>query len=186
VWYKDNHLRKNIFLIDYEFIGCDKNGLDIILELNIVDQSFLVTSRHEDSSLRKRCEEIGLKIIPKTFSVYIPIILSEHSTQKTVDFIFIDDSDIITSAWVLHGLTKGKVVSPYNSIRDFNSDLDKYALSTPIFIDSDLDDVIKGQDFAKILYEKGFKNIYLATGFSPTNFPTMYWIKEIVGKEPPF
>lgn len=38
----------------------------------------------------------------------------------------------------------------------------------------------------KELYEKGFKNIYLSTGYQNTDFSEMYWIKEIVGKLPPF
>lgn len=78
IWYRDNPSTENIYLIDYEFIGCNKNGLNIIEELNITDQSYLVTSRHEDSRVRCYCEKIGLKIIPKTFAVFMPIRLSKR------------------------------------------------------------------------------------------------------------
>lgn len=185
-WDRNNQSITNIFLIDYEFVGCQTNGLDLIEDLNISDRSYLVTSRQEDSNLRDRCEKMGLKIIPKTFAGYIPIILSKQGMTKTVDFIFIDDDIAITHAWVLHGITKGKNIASYNSIRAFKVDLNKYDLNTPIYIDSDLNDVMKGQDFAKELYDEGFKNIYLSTGYLSTDFKNMYWIKQVVGKEPPF
>lgn len=185
-WYKGNAKTPSIFLIDYEFIGSNKNGLNIIEELNITNKSYLVTSHHDDINLRNQCEKINLKIIPKTFAAYIPIILSKAYDIKPVDLIFIDDDIMLTNAWVYHGLTKGMVVASYNSIHAFKIDLNNYAFNTPIFIDSDLKDNIKGQDFAKELYEKGFNNIYLSTGYLPTDFPKMYWIKEIIGKEPLF
>ena len=184
--YLANNSRENIFLIDFEFIGCDKNGLDIIKELDITNKSYLVTSRHEDLTVREICESIGLKIIPKTFAVYIPINLSKTLSSKLTDLIFIDDDIAITGAWVLHGLTKGKTIAAYNSIHSFKADINKYASNVPIYIDSDLNDVKKGQEFAKELYVNGFKNIYLATGYNASQFEDMPWIKAIVGKEPPF
>ncbi len=175
----------NLFLIDYEFIGCNESGLDIIERLNIAGRAYLVTSRHEDYHIRERSEKIGLKMIPKAFAVYIPIILLENK-KKSADFIFIDDDSVITDAWVLYGLTKGKVVATYNSIRSFKVDINCYDLNIPVYIDSDLNDVIKGQEYAKELYEKGFKHIYLATGHLSNNFQAMYWVKDIIGKLPPF
>jgi hypothetical protein len=39
--------------------------------------------------------------------------------------------------------------------------------------------------FAKFLYEQGFQNLYLATGYEKDRFDDMPWIKDIVTKEPP-
>ena len=103
-----------------------------------------------------------------------------------VDLIFIDDYVTITEAWVMHGIANEKKVASYNSICSFREDLNIFDLATPVYIDSDLKDVMNGQDFAKELYEYGFKNIYLATGHPPNKFPKMFWIKEVVGKMPPF
>jgi len=86
----------------------------------------------------------------------------------------------------LHGLTKGKKIATYNSIRSFKTDINCYDFSTPIYIDSDLNDVITGQEYAKELYENGFEHIYLSTGHSPDKFKNMYWIKDILSKSPPF
>ena len=140
----------------------------------------------DHSAVRKHSEKIGVKIIPKTFAVYIPILLSENNANNQADLIFIDDDTALTTAWMLHGTAKGKTVFAYSSARAFKAARDQFNLATPIFIDSDLGDGTKGQEVAKELYEYGFTNIYLATGYATTDFPEMYWIKEVVGKLPPF
>lgn len=111
---------------------------------------------------------------------------SKREITKSADLIFIDDYESITQAWVMHGATVGKTIATYNSIHAFRADINKFDLSTPVYVDSDLNDEMKGQDFAKELYEYGFKNIYLSTGYPPSKFPKMFWIKEVVGKMPPF
>ena len=78
VWNASNASFANIFLIDYEFIGIKSTGLNLIDDLGIAGQSYLVTSRHEDSNIYQHCEKIGLKIIPKKYAVYIPICLGKH------------------------------------------------------------------------------------------------------------
>ena len=61
-----------------------------------------------------------------------------------------------------------------------------FSKNMPIYIDSYLHEV-RGEYFAKELFDlHGFKNIYLATGRSEEEFDNMYWIKKVVGKEPPF
>jgi hypothetical protein len=44
----------------------------------------------------------------------------------------------------------------------------------------------KGEEISKKIYEMGFKDIYLATGYEPNAFPAMPWIKGIIEKEPPW
>ena len=57
----------------------------------------------------------------------------------------------------------------------------------PFYIDSCLGDgVIKGQDLAKELYDQGYKNLYMSTGFEKEKFANMPWIKNITGKTPPW
>ncbi len=184
-WIKFNVANTAVFLIDYEFIGCGINGLKLVEDLNIANSAFLVTSRYEDQALRAGCEKIGLKIIPKTYAVYIPIVVKEQKNDS-YDFIFLDDDISITGAWMLHAIARGKKIKTYNSIHDFKADLDKFGKTIAIYIDSDLNDFVKGEDLAKEIYDKGFQNIYLATGHLSDRFPAMSWIKDVVGKAPPF
>lgn len=61
------------FLVDYEILGASQSGLDLIEELKICDKSFLVTSHYEEASIRKRCKDLGVKLIPKGMAALVPI-----------------------------------------------------------------------------------------------------------------
>lgn len=62
-----------VYLCDYEFLGFAENGLDIIEELGIADNSILVTSHHGDPFVRARCLSLGMPIIPKGIAGLMPI-----------------------------------------------------------------------------------------------------------------
>ncbi len=108
------------------------------------------------------------------------------TTGQNVDLIILDDNPSLTDAWVLHGEKVGKQVKAYNTILTLRAEIMSYNKDTPIYIDSNLGCNLSGQDLAKELYEQGFINLYLCTGFPPNHFNEMYWIKDILGKEAPF
>lgn len=62
-----------LFLVDYELLGQNKTGLDLIEELHIAQNAILVTSRYEETKIRERCEKLKLQIIPKTMAGFVPI-----------------------------------------------------------------------------------------------------------------
>lgn len=108
-----------------------------------------------------------------------------HKAQD-IDLIFIDDNSCLTDAWVFHGEKVGKRVKAFNDIPTLRSEIRSYKKEIPIYIDSDLGSNLSGQELAKELFEKGFVNLYLCTGFPANHFDEMYWIKAILGKEAPF
>lgn len=63
----------SIFLIDYELIGQRFTGLDLIEENKLGDRAILVTSRYEEPQIRKRCEKLGIRLIPKSMTGWVPI-----------------------------------------------------------------------------------------------------------------
>lgn len=63
----------DLFLMDYEIIGSNETGLDLIEQLGIQSQSVLVTSRYEEESIRTRCIQQHIKILPKSMSGFVPI-----------------------------------------------------------------------------------------------------------------
>jgi signal transduction histidine kinase len=184
-WYK-LHLPKEVyFLVDYELIGCEMTGLDAIFQLGISSTSYLVTSRYEDIEIRHRCEQVGLRIIPKSFAPHIFICIKKED-DFFVDLIFIDDDPVLTDAWNFQSKKSGKRIATFNCINDFKAVMDNYNKNTPIYIDSNLNDCMSGQVFAKELYHGGFTNLYLATGYNIADFDDISHIKSVVGKEPPF
>jgi signal transduction histidine kinase len=66
-------LENAIFLMDYEILRYQETGLDLIEEFGIQNQSVLVTSRFEEKALLDRCVSLGVRLIPKSMSGFVPI-----------------------------------------------------------------------------------------------------------------
>lgn len=105
--------------------------------------------------------------------------------MKTVDLLFVDDSDALTGMWEFVCENAGKKIVTFNSSHDFLRELECFPVDTSIYLDSDLKESIKGEDLAKIVFDKGYKNIYLATGHEKRELEKLPWIKQVVGKNPP-
>lgn len=179
------------FLCDYELIGQEKTGLDVIEQLQLGKFVTLVTSRYEDHDVRRRCAKLGIKILPKNYAAYVPICILPkekeiEKTESSFDLVLIDDDPLVISTWEYLARLKNKTLLTFVSFEAAESALECIDRNTVIYIDSNLGTDIPGEEYAKRLYEKGFMNIYLATGYSSDSFEEMYWLKGIVGKEPRF
>jgi hypothetical protein len=115
---------------------------------------------------------------------YIPIL--NFTKDQMSDLVFIDNDDLMRTVWSLAAEEAGLNISTYSSPSEFNNEINKYQKDTLIYIDSDLDDNVKGEEYAKHLYDLGFTELFLATGYPPEHFTGFPWIKFIVSKEPPF
>ncbi|HAU1599227.1 TPA: hypothetical protein JBJ22_12120 [Legionella pneumophila] len=175
----------SIYLVDYELVSDKSDGLTIIEKYNLTNKSILVTSSFEDNTLRERCEEIGIKIIPKPYVPYIPIEIKHCSTSRA-DIILIDDDEIMRSTWELAAHTAGFEIFTYSSFDKLEKELSQFNKNTFFYIDSHLGDNIKGQDCAKQLYNLGYQNLHLTTGYSTIDIKKSYWLNSVIGKEPPF
>ncbi|MFO3612741.1 HAMP domain-containing sensor histidine kinase, partial [Legionella pneumophila serogroup 1] len=185
VQYKVDPKTPILYLVDYELLADIKNGLDVIEELNLNGKAILVTSCFEDIAIRNRCENIGVKIIPKSYVPYIKIIETpEKELINTV--VFIDDDEMMRMTWIFAAEEAGQSISTYSSFDEFVNEINNYCKNTLIYIDSDLGNNVRGEDCAKLLFDKGFIDVHLATGHSRDRFRQVPWIKTIVGKEPPF
>lgn len=174
----------DIYLVDYELLNDNVNGLDVIEKLRLGKRAVLVTSCFEDKALRVRCERLGVKIIPKPFVPYISILSSTHSQISCL--VFIDNDDLMRTVWLLAAKEAGLSISTYSSTDEFNKEINNYRKDTLIYIDSDLGGNVKGEQYAKYLYDLGFTGLHLATGYQPEQFGHLPWIKSIVSKDPPF
>ena len=80
----------------------------------------------------------------------------------------------------------GKTLLCFNTGFELESALRDIDTETTFYIDSNLANKEKGEVVAKNLYSKGFKNLYLATGYEPNHFDHVTWVKGVIGKEPHF
>ncbi|WP_186643867.1 ATP-binding protein [Fluviispira vulneris] len=184
-WFKnetDLDTENLLFLCDYEFADFNMNGLDVILNLKLKKNSFLVTNRYEDIELLDKCQSLFIRIIPKNFVYYVPL---EILPPKEKPFaILIDDELFIHSLW--KASANDKDIRYYYCVDLFMYDADNFDKNTPIYIDSQLRNGLRGEEISKEIYEMGFKEIYLSTSYNSSFFPPMSWIKGIRGKEPPW
>ncbi len=178
---KDNVIKDTVFFIDYELNHEQMTGLDVARELGIGNCATLVTSRYEDDIIREKCQKFGMKIIPKFFAKYVPI-----NIRKSTDIVLIDNEELITYYWKESAEGCGKTISVFNDPNDFIKVAHHYSTGTMIYIDSALNNELKGEDFAKVLHERGYCNVILATGYPKDHFKHVTWVKDVVGKEPPW
>jgi len=176
-------LRRTVFLMDYELIGEQKNGLDVIESSGIAERSFLVSSRWSERDVLFRAERMGVRVIPKEVLNYIKIDIIDASAGLTV---LIDDSELVGDNWSLIAKKKNKDFLYFRSVDEFAAKAPKIPRSAAIYIDSDLGDGRRGEVAAKGIYEQGFLNISLTTGHLRSDFKECAWIRNVIGKRPPF
>lgn len=91
-WFeKRDQTRDYFYLFDYELGTASRNGFEIIDELELYDDSVLVTHHFEDEEIRKACGRTGVRLMPKDLIEQIPIsIISEpepaHLLIEAVEF----------------------------------------------------------------------------------------------------
>ncbi|HVV69212.1 MAG TPA: HAMP domain-containing sensor histidine kinase [Patescibacteria group bacterium] len=186
-WFQNIKIEKNnvTYLFDYEFIGYEETGLDLIQNLSINDRSILVTSHIDDRNILLQCEALGVSIIPKDLVSLIPIKNISNTLHK-IDAILIDDDPLTHTMWELSASRYNKNFLLFTSANQFLSSCDGFLPETPIYIDADLGNGIKGEIVSEEIFINGFKNIYLATGKQPLNFKNISWLKGVVSKTPPW
>lgn len=151
-----------------------------------------MTSRFEEPAIRERCARLGVPLIPKGLAGFVPgsidtsAAIDASPVTETVDAILIDDDTLVHVAWKHTARAAEKKLLCFASPVVFEKAMNQYDKATTIYIDSTLNDGVKGEEWAKKLFEKGFKNLYLATGYSAESFPPMPWIKGIIGKDSPW
>lgn len=168
--------------MDYEFIGTSINGLDFCIKSDIVQQSVLVTGRFEEPLLVDRCQKYGMKLLPKSLAGLVPI--KDQHTKMQVAAILIDEDPLIRLSWQMRANDLKKEIATFSSASEMLEKHHLFPKETPVFVDSDLGNNIKGEYLDKHIHEIGFQNIYLATGYPADKFERLPWLKGIVGKEP--
>ncbi|MFP5385882.1 MAG: sensor histidine kinase [Bacteriovoracia bacterium] len=153
----------------------------------------------KDYTTKKNGHGIGLKSISRfltsiggsisvssaikgaSFRIIIP--LSTHLSGN--DVVLIDNDKFIHIAWKAISERKGKQLHSFYSVEEF---LSKCNLSkdTPVFIDSDLGEKLPGEVSSKMIFERGFRNIFLATSYTDINLEEYPWINSLVSKSNPF
>jgi len=119
------------------------------------------------------------------FEFTLPI-SGKRDVDSQLDLVFLDDIQAVTLAWEIRAEKVGREVATFNNAEAFTAFVKTCPHNINIYVDVDLGGNKKGQDVAKVLYELGYKNIYLTTGHDPSLFSDIDWIKGVIDKNPPF
>ena len=185
----DRSVSPVLYLVDYELLGQLETGLDVIEKLGIHAQSILVTSRYEEPTVRDRCSSLKLRLIPKGMAGFVSIELSTDpgkTRMEKLDAVLIDDDHLVRMTWERAAEIQVKRFRAFSSPAEFLNLVSEFDLTTPIYVDSNLGDGVKGEEFARVIRQRGFTELYLATGYERNQFPKMPWLRGIVGKNPPW
>lgn len=189
-----SYSHSTIFLFDYELIGEKTSGLALIEKFQIANQSILVTSRYDDKIIRETCKRLGVKLIPKGMTGFVPVeIAAAGIAEQTpvIDAVLIDDDEIVHMTWRMSAKQAGCRFLGFYTADEFFKVAETIGLETPIYIDSFLgknsrDVEMRGEDVSLALSKMGFKSLYLATGLVPDHADKMTWLKAVRGKDAPF
>jgi len=100
--------------------------------------------------------------------------------------ILIDDDPLIRAIWQFSAERYTKNIIVFSSADQFYQECCRISFDSIIYIDSNLGKGVRGEMIAKKIYQMGFANIYLTTGFYLGNIKEFPWIKGVVDKNPPW
>jgi hypothetical protein len=184
-WAEENNSVTAIFLVDYEFLGQSRTGLDAIDRVGVANKSVLVTSRYEEPQVRERANSLGLRILPKTLAPFVPIEIEKM--RERYDAILIDDDTMLVhTTWQMMAKEKGKSLLCFSAPEEFFNKFPEIEPTTPIFIDVSLGNGVRGEEVAREAIGLGFTQVFLATGHAADSIADIPGLKGIVGKDPCF
>gem|GEM_PF-2935638 len=173
-----------VYLFDYELLGCTETGLDLVEELAISAQTLLVTSRYEEAGVRERCMSLGVRLIPKGIAGFVPFEITDSWVKY--DGVLLDDDPLVRLTWATMAKNRGRKLLVFDEVDSFWKGIVNVDRATPIYIDSNLPEGVRGRDMVPRIASLGFKSIFLQTGYDPRVVSDVAGLAGILGKSPPF
>lgn len=100
--------------------------------------------------------------------------------------ILIDDDKLMHLSWHLRAKKAEKDFRSFFSLAEFFKTNLAPSKHLTIYIDSHLGEGARGEIEAKKLFDLGFKNLILTTGYLDLQIEQYAWLKGIISKHPPF
>ncbi len=155
-----------LILVDYEFRGSQKTGIQCINDFKINANSILMTSHWDEEKILSDCKLGRIKLLPKSLAHNISI---TTGPVPRLDFILVDDHPIVGFSWRSAGNSYGlkfKIFSDPIYFEMHKRELNKENL---LFLDYHLQGTT-GFEVVKN-FNGEFPNYYILTGEDKENMP---------------
>lgn len=162
---------KVCLLSDYELIGQELNGLQVIEKVKI-RRSILVTSHYANVEVRKTALNHRVKVLPKDLVHVVPINVIQARVKgelSHVHIVFVDDEKLFTKTLISNHYSH-LLTESYSNPLLFLDEVEKYPKDTRIILDNYyyMEDGgpynIDGVTLAEKLHAKGFTKLILLSG----------------------
>ncbi len=122
-----------------------------------------------------------------TVTIVLPKSEEIQKSNGTYDYVYIDDDRLLRLGWSKRAKNKQINLLTLATADEFMAHENHLSKEhTRIYIDYDLGDATKnGLELAQELHEKGYKNIFMASGHEEKHFTQFSWLT-FAGKECPF
>lgn len=175
-----------LYLFDYELLGHRDTGMSLAEELSLGARLVLVTGRSEEPEVMAGCRRLKARLIPKGLAGSVPIVVASAAARERHDAVLIDDDPLTRMTWKIAAARLGKKLRSFESVADFLKESDGIDRTTPVYVDSELGDDVKGEVESLEIHGLGFGEVYLATGHGAGRFASLAHLRGVVGKEPPW
>lgn len=124
-------------------------------------------------------ENLGTEVV-----MSFPVLATQGN--RPFEYVLIDNDELIRFIWEKKAKDKGISLLSLSDPEQLYFYVDRISKTeTQIYIDSELDNCVRGEFVAKKLFEKGYKNLFMTTGYAASRF-SHYKFLQSVGKAPAF
>ena len=174
---------RTLLLVDHDFPSEHITGIEVVTKFSSGNvHAVLVTNRYDDTDIQKRCSALGVGILPKPLIAYLQI--NKNSKLLNSLIVLIDDDPLIRFDWKSYSNSRDINFMSFSSVESFINDSKFISKDSKIFIDSSLGNGLKGEIESEKLFDLGFKNLFLSTGFEASQISVPAWIKGTYSKNP--
>lgn len=107
-------------------------------------------------------------------------------SESSADVVLVDNDELCRIMWERKAKNKGIKILTCSSPDQFTKIKNVLGPQTAIYLDSDLGNGLKGEDFALELHNEGFSNLFMATGYGKEKFSNYDFLSGVISKTPPF
>jgi hypothetical protein len=110
----------------------------------------------------------------------------QEAAAASLHYVLLDDDALIRLGWEVAAREACVSLFSFATPEELLGAVEKIPKNSIFYIDAILANGERGEDVAKELFDRGFREIYLATNLSFDSSRNLSWIKGTQGKQPPF